>query len=302
MKFDRLSHLRSWIPREDARILEIGPFFNPIYPKSSGFNTETVDVYCRDELIFIAESKLKLSPELVSRIESVDFVWKGSLSETVNQNAEYDVICSSHNFEHQPNPLLFLLEVEKLLGPGGVCSFAIPIASRCFDLFRNLSTTKDFLVAFREKKIKPEWLDVYEAESIKVNPEGLDLHKHHKFDTSELHLEKNSYFGKLDQQQLLRESPNHYMDIHMSVLNPARFKLIMCELSNLGILSRLKIFAISERGHEFFVHLSNDKEPLADYNLDWEEIVKADLHYLRRELNSLCKSPNLLKSKYFFYG
>lgn len=301
MKFDRIRHLRSQLTKVDATILEIGPFFNPIYPKSAGFNTKTVDVLPREELLFVAENELRLSQQLISRIEAVDFIWKGSLLETVNQGAKFDIICSSHNFEHQPNPLLFLLDVEKLLNPGGICTFAIPIASRCFDLFRNLSTTKDFLVAYRERKTKPAWLDVYEANNLKVDSDGIDLHKHHKFTVNQLQLVKNYHSQNISNQQLLYESPESYIDTHISVLNPSRFKLIMYELSKLDVLSRLKIFDISERGHEFFVHLSNDREPIADYELDWEQIVKLDLDYLRRELTHLCKSPNPLKSKYFFY-
>lgn len=301
MKFDRIRHLRSQLTKVDATILEIGPFFNPIYPKSAGFNTKTVDVLPREELLFVAENELRLSQQLISRIEAVDFIWKGSLLETVNQGAKFDIICSSHNFEHQPNPLLFLLDVEKLLNPGGICTFAIPISSRCFDLFRNLSTTKDFLVAYRERKTKPAWLDVYEANNLKVDSDGIDLHKHHKFTVNQLQLVNNYHSQNISNQQLLYESPENYIDTHISVLNPSRFKLIMYELSKLDVLSRLKIFDISERGHEFFVHLSNDREPIADYELDWEKIVKLDLDYLRRELTHLCKSPNPLKSKYFFY-
>ncbi len=301
MKFDRVNYLRKWLPKADSKILELGPFFNPIFPKTSGFNTTTVDVYDRKKLVSIAETNLKLPVSAVQKIESVDFIWKGSLFETVGEEASFDVICSSHNFEHQPNPLLFLMEVEKLLAPGGVCTFAIPIASRCFDLFRNLSTTKDFLIAYRTRKNRPEWLDVYEANKTKVCTDGLNLHKHHKYDVSDLNFEKCSFLTNINQQQLINESPQDYIDIHMTVFNPARFKLIMFELSTLGILPHLKIFDISECGHEFLVHLSNDKTPIVDYSFKWSTIVKSDANYLRQELQYLFKKPNTFKSKLFFY-
>ncbi len=300
-KFDRFDHLRSHLHKVNGNIIEIGPFFNPIFPKKAGFNTTTVDVLTKTELTKVAIGSLRLSEEQIKNIEEVDVIWKGSLFKTVGREHRYDVICSSHNFEHQPNPLSFLLEVEKLLAPEGVCTLAIPIASRCFDLFRNLSTTKDFLTAYRSNKVQADWLDIYDADSLKVKDSPIALHKHHKFEISELSTQDSLNLHSISQEELLRGAPSGYTDIHISILNPARFKFIMYELSRLGFLKSLKIFEIKEVGHEFFVHLSNDKPPISVYQLSRDQVLKDDLHYQSKELRNLCKKPNFLKSKFFFY-
>jgi SAM-dependent methyltransferase len=302
MKFNRQDELRKWLPKKNASILEIGPFFNPIFPKKEGFNTTTIDVFTKEKLIEIGKNEVKLDDNTLKAIEEVDLIWKGSLSESVSSiNSKFDLICSSHNFEHQPNPLKFLMDVSDLLTENGVCSLAIPISSRCYDLFRDLSNTQDYLYRYLANRTKPSLIDIYDGEVLKVISNDIHLHKHHKYSIDELKLKGDSYVMGLRKASLLHEEFEHYYDTHISVLNPKRFLLIMYELTRLEFLPSLKIFELTENGHEFFAHLSKKREPLNQYNQDLRNIAIEDLEYQRREILHLTKKPNYLRTKYFYY-
>ena len=61
------------VPR-DGRIIEIGPSFNPLAPKSEGWNSFSIDHLTREGLV----AKYTGHPGVdVGRIEPVDFVWTG---------------------------------------------------------------------------------------------------------------------------------------------------------------------------------------------------------------------------------
>ena len=61
------------IPR-DGKILEVGPSYRPIAPKSDGWNTKILDHTTRDGLV----AKYTGHPGVdIGRIEEVDFIWSG---------------------------------------------------------------------------------------------------------------------------------------------------------------------------------------------------------------------------------
>ena len=66
---------------KDARLVEVGPSFNPLAPKRDGWNTFVIDHASRDDLVakYTAHEGVD-----TSRIEAVDFVWQGgSLADAV---------------------------------------------------------------------------------------------------------------------------------------------------------------------------------------------------------------------------
>jgi hypothetical protein len=111
---NRTKILLEQVPR-DARILEIGPSFNPIAPKSEGWNSVSIDHLTREDLV----AKYTGHPGVdVGRIEPVDFVWtSGILSDAVppEQHGSFDAFLASHVIEHMPDLVAFLDAAATLL-------------------------------------------------------------------------------------------------------------------------------------------------------------------------------------------
>src|SRR6266498_2742274 len=86
-----------------ASIVEIGPSYNPIAPKRQGWNTKTIDVATKSELI---DKYRSLDVALLDNIEEVDFVWcDGALIDVVppEYHGTFDAFVASHVIEHQPD-------------------------------------------------------------------------------------------------------------------------------------------------------------------------------------------------------
>ena len=134
---------------KDARIIEIGPSFNPLAPKCDGWNTIVVDHASREALLE------KYHDQAIDRIEAVDIVWTGgSLADAVpsDQHGTFDAFIASHVIEHTTDIVTFLRAAETLLKPDGVVILAVPDKRKCFDCYRPLSATADAITAFLERR------------------------------------------------------------------------------------------------------------------------------------------------------
>src|SRR5262249_48349423 len=107
------------VPR-NAHIIEIGPSYGPIAPKTEGWNTRTLDHMTREDL----SAKYRDRPGVdVNRIEEVDFVWtSGRLIDAVpvSLHGKFDAFIASHVLEHTPDLIDFLNTADILLNPDGV--------------------------------------------------------------------------------------------------------------------------------------------------------------------------------------
>lgn len=73
MSLSREDKIRTGFAK-DMKILEVGPSYNPLIPKRDGWNAFTVDHVSREELVKKYSGHANVD---VSRIEDVDYVWKG---------------------------------------------------------------------------------------------------------------------------------------------------------------------------------------------------------------------------------
>ena len=100
-----------------ARIIEIGPSYNPIAPKAAGWNTSTLDHTTRASLV----EKYRGHPGVdVDRIEEVDFVWtSGSVADAVpsDLHGTFDAFIASHVIEHTTDLVGFLDAAATLARP-----------------------------------------------------------------------------------------------------------------------------------------------------------------------------------------
>ena len=123
-------------------LIEIGASYNPIVPKSDGWNTTVIDHANRSELI------KKYHDQQIANIEDVDIIWRdGALADAVPAHlyGTFDALIASHVGEHIPDLIGFFQSVAMLLKPAGMMFLALPDKRLCFDFFKPLTTTGDLL-------------------------------------------------------------------------------------------------------------------------------------------------------------
>ena len=220
-----------------------------------------MDAYTEEQL----KDRYSNDPNVdTSLIESVEFLYQGSLLETICASSErlgfgngpisglFDYIVSSHNFEHQPNPIQFLLDSEFCLRKGGFLVMAIPIASRCFDCWLPLTTTGMALDRYLMNAAKPTLGAVFD--SLKTQAfltDGQPVHDQ-SYDVDKIQLKadfNDSFLRSADQL-----FPSDYVDAHVSRFNPYSFELFLGELHALGLLSSLTEDS-TVNGAEFIVRM-----------------------------------------------
>jgi SAM-dependent methyltransferase len=136
--------IRELVRRGDA-ILEIGPSYNPIFPKKSGHNVVIMDHADRAQLVAKYEA-FGVSSDL---IEEVDFVTT-NIRDVHSQNA-FALIVASHVIEHTTDIVEFLQSCESKLQPEGRLALLVPDKRQCFDCFRPLSSPGAMLDAHFSK-------------------------------------------------------------------------------------------------------------------------------------------------------
>ncbi len=190
--------LLSRIPRQ-ARIIEIGPSFNPVAPKADGWNAQVLDHLTREGLVTKYRGHRGVE---VDRIEEVDFVWSGgALIDAVppHLHGTFDALIASHVIEHTPDLLAFFNAAETLLQPQGTVVLAIPDKRYCFDYFQALSTTGQALAAHRELRSRHRCQTAFEHMAYVVANDGVGAWGQHP-------IKELTFFHTLDQATALFNS------------------------------------------------------------------------------------------------
>ena len=266
----RRREVTKYIDREKLGI-EIGPWFNPLAPKRAGYNCLVLDILDAESLRNRASTDPNVPQEALTNIEEVDL--RGSCTFIAELVAEkhplgtFDYVLSSHNFEHLPNPILFLHGCEKVLKRGGILSMAVPDRRACFDYFRPVSTLSDWLEAYFEGRTRPTASQVFaqEAFSAKYQAGGRETVNFSLDDDPHGIVPLETLCEALGKWEKFRRHPDDdYRDTHCSVFTPASFELLLRDLRFLG-LTQFEVIEISEtRGVEFYVHLRNSERFSAD--------------------------------------
>jgi SAM-dependent methyltransferase len=244
---DRARQLLRSLSR-DARVIEIGPSFSPLAPKRDGWNTFIIDHASREELI------RKYHDQSVERIEEVDFVWTGgSIADAVpvEQHGTFDAFVASHVIEHTTDIVTFLRAAETLLRPDGVVILAVPDKRKCFDFFRNLSSTADAIAAFLEKRDRHTLrthIDYALYMALKSNTEGAWAGD----DTRPA--VPCADLGDEPHWRAAAQFPG-YTDAHAWIFVPSSFSLMILELAQLGYLDLKVEDLVEQHATEFFVWL-----------------------------------------------
>ena len=238
------------IPKH-SRIIEIGPSFNPIAPKSKGWNSATLDHLTREGLV----AKYRTHPVVdVDKIEAVDFVWTGGkLSDAVpvDQHGSFDVFIASHVIEHTPDLIGFLDAAAALLKPDGVVILAVPDKRYCFDYFQPVTTTGQVLDAHFNNRSRHAGALVFDHFAYATTDGGVESWAARPSQGLRL---IHGLEESLDLYRLFEESRD-YQDIHAWHFVPSSFELLLLELARLGETD-WQIDCISPTsGWEFFAWL-----------------------------------------------
>lgn len=259
---DRYTVLLDGISKEQTG-LEIGPFFAPLVPKSSGYKSFSIDVFSADELREKAQHDSAIRADDILKIEDVDFIGDASqmtsLVEAAGLGGELDYIISSHNFEHLPNPIGFLQSVERLLKVGGRLIMAVPDRRTCFDYFKPHSTTADFLEAYFEGRSAPTPRQRFECNSLLANYIE-DGKKYGSFalscDPGKVHHIFNLDGCFAEWKESIEGKSAGYLDAHCWFFTPASIAVILADLKYLGLID-LDVESIEgPSGNEFYVKMA----------------------------------------------
>ena len=267
----RLQKLLKFIERTKPGI-EVAPYFNPALPKRDGNNVLILDVLDTDKLHELARHDDMVPDARIDEIEEVDIVGDASrIGEVVaatGRSGDFAYVISSHNFEHLPNPILFLQGVYDVLAPGGVLSMAVPDNRACFDHFRFPSRLSDWLEAYHEDRSQPSPETVFDAwtnTAFYYRDDGTPQPGcHFLLERPDRYRAERRLDLAFAEYQRLKAEGGAYRDSHCSVFFPETLELMLRDLRALGLI-KLDIIEITQPfGHEFFVHLrKGDGGPLA---------------------------------------
>jgi SAM-dependent methyltransferase len=211
------------------KILEIGPSYAPIAPKSDGWQTYSLDHAPQSEL----REKYDGLPHIdIEDIEPVDFVWSGGALSTavpVELHGGFDVCIASHVLEHIPDPINWLSDISRLIKPGGILSLVLPDKRFELDCLRPLSTTGNWLDA--RGRTKHTRGTLYDCGAYTVTNDGQAFWGQKRFGNIVFYsdfVHALSYSQKADGEG--------YIDAHAWCFTPASFRLIMLELYALELL------------------------------------------------------------------
>lgn len=242
--------------------LEVAPWHNGLTPKRNGYNCKILDVFNQNQLRDIAAKDPNIHTDKIQKIEEVDFVGNaGDVGELIGRKGVgriFDYILSSHNFEHLPNPIKFLIGCQKLLKDGGLLIMAIPACTFCFDYFRFPTSLSAWLDAFFADQAKPSLKQIFEqGANTAFVAEGEKFREFNVLDDPRNAIISPSLKLHFDRWQRLRgtEKEEEYVDAHCSVFTSRSFQVLITELQILNLI-RFDIIDITEhQGVEFLVKL-----------------------------------------------
>jgi SAM-dependent methyltransferase len=235
-----------------GRGLEIGPSYNPMFPKRDGFRVETVDHATAEELAR-AYRALGQDP---SRIEEVDYVWRGEpLHELVPHPGAYDFVFASHAIEHVPDLLGFLDSCDRLLNEGGRVVLAVPDKRWCFDALRPIASTGDLIQAHLERRRRHPPGKVFDHHAYYAQRRGRDSWRRRTFGPIALRREGLEEARRALERAMASEE---YLDVHGWQFVPSSFRLVLEDAHALGLTPMREVAFVDPRGerNEFYVSLA----------------------------------------------
>lgn len=229
--------------------LEVGPSYNPVAPKSEGWNIDVADYLDAENL----RSKYAAWNVDGSKIETVDHViGPDGLFATIGLASEYDFIIASHVIEHTVDFIGFLQDCEKMLKSGGILSLAVPDKRYCFDILKPLSTTGQVLEAHLDGRKRHSLGTIFDAHAMHVSRGGEIVFP----DNGEL--DGLTFMHSVQQAaDIMNQYKSHaeYMDVHAWHFTLESFELIITDLASMKFISFEILETVPTLGYEFFISI-----------------------------------------------
>jgi hypothetical protein len=239
--------------------LEVGPAFQPLAPRSDGFDITILDHASTAE-IRQKYADLGLDQDGLDRIEDVDCVWTGGrYSETPGLVPPYDYIIASHVIEHTTDPIGFLLDLAELLSERGRIALVVPDKRFCFDHHRPVSTTGAILDAHLHPLNLHTPGAVFDHFAHHVTRDHAIVWGDHDPD-GDFEFTYSLEQAWSEAQQAMRT--DDYMDIHRWAFTPSSLAFALASLRCGGWLDDLVVIASHETvGCEFFLTIGRGDAP-----------------------------------------
>lgn len=251
---NRGSYVASRVSRQH-KILEIGGSYNPVFRKDDGYpDLYTADHDTQANLVAKYRS-YHPDPAAADRIQPVDFVaTDGNLDAAIGDAhaGTFDIVFSSHNLEHIPNPVAHLRSIERILAPDGMYLLVVPDKRGCFDLIRPLSTPGQWIDAYLDPTPFHTLRTLYDAEGLSVASGDNIVWK---ADEVLDRIRSASGLPPKDALSLIQRTRTAYRDAHAWVFTPHSCLLILLEMNALGFVGLTPRAVLSDGNGEFVVEL-----------------------------------------------
>lgn len=239
--------------------LEIGPSYNPIAPRSAGFDIRILDHATRADLVDKYRAAGLSQAELM-RIEDVDYVWTGGpITDAIPDGQHFDYIVAAHVIEHTTDLVGFLRAASDLLTANGVLSLIVPDKRYCFDRLRPLSTTGQVIEAHLAPRTFHGPAAFIDTHLYSVRNHGTDM----VWDTATAeHLELAQCSWDAARHTISKTlDSDEYHDIHRWVFTPTSLELLLSDVFHLGFTDMRLASIQATDSFEFFATLTRSHTP-----------------------------------------
>lgn len=253
-------HRAAWLLRtadRQSRILELGPSYSPIAPKSAGWRTHVVDHDSQQAL----REKYAPAGVDIEAIEEVDTVWRGQPLDGALPAAllgTFDLILASHVIEHLPDFIGFLGAAERVLQREGAIALAVPDRRYCFDFFKPITLTGDLLEAHAARRVRHARRTAWNQLAYSVQEGGAGAWGNQTL--HDLRFAAPFAAAATAAAAYRDDDTAAYDDCHAWHFTPAAFRLAFLELGHLGAIDWHIEALEAPWGTEFFALLRRGAE------------------------------------------
>lgn len=172
----RVEFFEKLIKNKEARILEIGPLNYPIVNKKIYPNAFYADIRSTEDVrkLYSGNDYLKTTGIKVDidSIVDIDYVIKGTYSQTFRNEEKFDCVVASHVLEHMTDLIFALIDIGNILKPDGIFCIIYPDKRYSFDHFRMSASFRDAYHVFKHgiRETAPMVFDFYYSAIMENDP------------------------------------------------------------------------------------------------------------------------------------
>lgn len=238
-------------------ILEVGPGYMPLLTRSAGFNVKTIDHTDQAGLI---EKYTQMGVD-ASRIETVDYIWRGEPLPALVGGDRFKYIIASHMIEHSTDMVGFLSGCAEILHDDGAVILIVPDKRYCFDYFQPLTDSAKVLADAVRKPSVHSIESLYRQEmQVTAVQDGARIIAWWQKPITGLDF-MHTDPAKRYQEVVAANRAGEYVDAHEYHFSPTSFHLICEEMRFIGLLPLELTLLTRSHGCEFLAVLRKPVSP-----------------------------------------